>query len=450
MIRYKNKVFYGALKAYTRRAIKDILKASPPKDVSFAEWRPEGKDTFRLVTVKRIDFWRLFQQNEMHKLPEFKACLKTIKKDDVINKQVNTLVGTHHHGRVRLDEQNLINTVALKLLDRSLPTGFDKAAFEKHYKQLENYLYSNKLANVRLTPLYGVKSFAQIPIQFDNQVSIIKLTNDEIAMILNSNLAPKSLVWPDVEHRNFLPRYAIKILYETEKLIGELPSGTHEKAVKQDKYLSGDYEQRMLDCLRLLKTGTILGSGTVSYCKLITGTISSIEKREYNHFFSTISLSKKEITELVEFWKRTGNLRKDLHIALRRFGDAITRENPDDKMIDLMISAEALFLPESDELTYKLAMRTAYMLERTKQKRREVYNLMKDAYKVRSKIVHGSKPILPLKDRTSGQRYNMKGFTIQIEELMRRAFKKALHTSVDSGWSKKSSDWDSLFFGSGG
>jgi hypothetical protein len=450
MPRYKNKAFHDALKAYTRRAIKDVLRASPPKYMSSTEWRPVGKDTFRLVRVQRMDFWELFRQDEIHKRPEYRACLDTIKDDDVINRQVDTLIGTHHLGKFRLDEQNLINTIAMGLLEGSPPTGFNNALFEKRYKQLEKYLYSNKLVNIRLTPLYGVKSFAQIPIQFDDQVSIVKLTDDEIAMILNSNLAPKRLVMPDVEHRHFLPQYAIKILYETEKLVGELPPGTQEEAAKKDKYLSGDYEQRILDCLRLLKTGTVLSSGTVSYCKLITGTIFSIEKMEYSHFFSTTSLSTREVTELVNLWKRTGKLRKDLHIALRRFGDAIARKKPDDKMIDLMIAAEALFLPESDELTYKLSMRTAYMLERSKQKRREVYSLMKDAYKIRSRIIHGATPVLPFKDRTSGQRYNMQGFTVQVEELLRRALKKALHASVDSGWPKKGPDWDSLFFGSGG
>ena len=82
-------------------------------------------------------------------------------------------------------------------------------------------------------------------------------------------------------------------------------------------------------------------------------------------------------------------------ISLRRFHESTTRLSLEDRVIDLGISSEALFLTEiRDELAFRLAGRAALWLGETPGEREEVAKAFKDFYTLRSKVVHGG-PIEP-------------------------------------------------------
>lgn len=84
---------------------------------------------------------------------------------------------------------------------------------------------------------------------------------------------------------------------------------------------------------------------------------------------------------------------RSIEIALRRFHSAY-RGNFEARLIDQMIAFEALYLEEDQELSYRLALRTAFLLEKDPEQRKHIFDIMKAAYKLRSKIVHGNeKPI---------------------------------------------------------
>jgi putative transposase len=82
--------------------------------------------------------------------------------------------------------------------------------------------------------------------------------------------------------------------------------------------------------------------------------------------------------------------------AVKRFSYASERDRPDDRLVDLMIAAESLFLCSEDdpanrgELRYRLALRAAFFIDSRDYSRREVFNHMRKAYDNRSAIVHGS------------------------------------------------------------
>ena len=57
---------------------------------------------------------------------------------------------------------------------------------------------------------------------------------------------------------------------------------------------------------------------------------------------------------------------------------------------------ESLFLGNEPELTYRLALRTAFLLRTRKDHRSKVFDNIKKAYGYRSRIVHGDNP--PSKD----------------------------------------------------
>lgn len=90
----------------------------------------------------------------------------------------------------------------------------------------------------------------------------------------------------------------------------------------------------------------------------------------------------------IRHWRDTGIL-GIIDVALRRFHSAY--HGPfEDRIIDQMIAFESMYIGDDKELGYKLALRTAFFLGR---KRKQIFNVMKNAYKIRGDIVHGNKKV---------------------------------------------------------
>jgi hypothetical protein len=97
----------------------------------------------------------------------------------------------------------------------------------------------------------------------------------------------------------------------------------------------------------------------------------------------------------------------------------------DDRFLNDMIAAEALF-GDSSEITFKLSLRAAYKLEpHDAHKRRKIFEDMKRAYEVRSKIVHGSR-LQANKLRIAGVAVPLDAFVERIEDYIRQATRAAV------------------------
>ena len=132
-------------------------------------------------------------------------------------------------------------------------------------------------------------------------------------------------------------------------------------------------------------------------------------------------------------------------MALRRFNLSFERQQPDDQIIDLMIAAESLFLSDmgdKGELSYRLALRAAKFVESSRYKPREVFDLMRVAYGIRSKLVHGgSLNIIKLPNNPDA---GLGELVTEMKEILRLAISKALSDSQvgQEGY------WEDSFFDS--
>ena len=86
--------------------------------------------------------------------------------------------------------------------------------------------------------------------------------------------------------------------------------------------------------------------------------------------------------------------------AIARFGMAYVHRTPSNKIVDYVISLEALLVPDPGESTQKLAHRTAALYADTDLQRAETWEFIKQAYSFRSGIVHKSQE-RPIKIRSS-------------------------------------------------
>lgn len=82
--------------------------------------------------------------------------------------------------------------------------------------------------------------------------------------------------------------------------------------------------------------------------------------------------------------------------AINRFGNSIEKYSPEDpeRLLEYAIALEALYLNDigndRGELTYRLSLRAARLLESDVEKRKRIFFLVKNLYSFRSKIAHGA------------------------------------------------------------
>jgi len=121
---------------------------------------------------------------------------------------------------------------------------------------------------------------------------------------------------------------------------------------------------------------------------------------------------------MFSFWKEFEEMypptKKFLETAINRFNSAMEKASFEDRLIDFIIALEALFLKEPLELEYRLSIRIASFLGKTKDERNKIFQLIRRAYKTRSAIVHGGIK-LKKKGEFSGDELS------SLEEIVRRS-----------------------------
>ena len=77
-------------------------------------------------------------------------------------------------------------------------------------------------------------------------------------------------------------------------------------------------------------------------------------------------------------------------IAIERWRPSKTYQNSEDKMIDLCIAFESLYLPGiKDELKFRLGVRATWFLGENKDDRKRLLTDFKKIYDCRSTVIHG-------------------------------------------------------------
>ena len=107
------------------------------------------------------------------------------------------------------------------------------------------------------------------------------------------------------------------------------------------------------------------------------------------------TLDKNEVQLFISFFKNFYKiLLSKFDLASEYFNKSYYEPYPRDSFLDLMIVLENLYLKNtSQELSYKLSMRMAHILGKNKEERIHIYDFIKEAYNLRSKIVHGERLI---------------------------------------------------------
>jgi hypothetical protein len=214
----------------------------------------------------------------------------------------------------------------------------------------------------------------------------------------------------------------------------------------------------VLAALRLLKAGLVWSPSTAGSSRawMLEGGTSFSHRPGRKFRVGNYTLNEEEVTELQRLWKAltSGVLERKrfrfLEAGLRRFNFAFDRFASEDRLVDLLIAAESLFLhdgavpPERGELRFRLALRASKFIKHPTYTERETYKLMRRAYDARSAVVHGGEAS---DTRLRGQKdAPLTQFTDAVEEIMRRALREAMElASADTNFGT-ADYWEALLF----
>lgn len=154
---------------------------------------------------------------------------------------------------------------------------------------------------------------------------------------------------------------------------------------------------------------------------------------------------QSQIDEAKRFYEILVNIdsdtREKLQIAIDRWVKSTASRNQVDKMIDLGIALESLYLPKSniDQLAFQLRLRASWHLGKNKEDRKKLIDEFKAIYTLRSKAVHNG--VIPQRVKIrEGESVPTSEFIPKAQDLCRRSIMKILEDG-------EFPDWDNLILG---
>lgn len=167
----------------------------------------------------------------------------------------------------------------------------------------------------------------------------------------------------------------------------------YERKNHHSKYQS---LKNMVSLVRLVQYNRVFLRHVVSFeNKRITMSTSNDDFRPSSFLGKKEQLTKKDLNRTEKYIKLFRTIiEKKLNLRLPRavlFWDSSSCSgNFERKSVEAFISLEALFTTDISEITYKLANRASWFLEKSdSKKRRELFDMFRKGYGIRSKIVHG-------------------------------------------------------------
>jgi hypothetical protein len=319
---------------------------------------------------------------------------------------------------------NWIMPIIESFVERSQSFVFNDRLCDELYKKYEDFFYSAERDLNPIAPLHNFKSELEV-ILLDENLKIRTICEEEQKQLWLDNLS-------------MIPQHevpSIKLVLEARyKVIAHRPD--------EMSYIKELFDM-VISAMRLFKKGTVGYNRVFTKiywaCPISKASMSS-GKNYYEPYHGTqYNLSKDEVEDLVKFWKayKDVNFKKYsfIELAIKRFNLAHVRKDFEDKLIDMMIAFEALYLIHTDkaELSYKLAIRAAFVLgkDKNKSEQEKMYIFLKKAYDVRSGIVHGNKHLGQNKIKLSdGREISVQDFILQLEDYLRQSILHFINLSM--------------------
>jgi hypothetical protein len=330
------------------------------------------------------DWARIARNNERQLLSveSYRELLQLLRDDSRATAYANRVL--HRNDGKPLTEEDLskffdwhvIRRFLLNYLDGQGSSFFDEARFSQVYGSLEELLLTNSQTIRAVAMLFSFLG-PEDPIKVDEEITIRRATDADLSELINRTGRPPEEI--GVGNRMWL----IEIESHVADNIG--PSNP----------TAGTQVERVLGAMRLTKMGGVCCSYLYSTRKY-DNSASTLMNFPLAHIgFSSDFTAREDVNEFLRLFRALRALEptSSLSFGIRRFNYAYERMRMEDRLIDLMIVLESLFVEDgkAGEIAYKFRMRIARFLYESGNldDRRKCRDIAKAAYEMRSSIVHG-------------------------------------------------------------
>lgn len=447
-------IIYQRSKAYTHAAIELLAdqfpQREPERETGISEWARTSETTFELQNLE-LPYWRRAAWSHaetLHALTDHRLLAQALQQDPVVRRHIDTLVGTWRGARsFRIEE--IADHLIWRMAEKKGGLVFDSAEFDRLFNDFDSDIRQTEIDYFAVAPIMGFQP-EKVPIRLEPKLQIDRLTDEEIGRCLRVN------VYPGIHSGGTLHLtypFAVRYRFLEKKRFGDL--SVDPAAIEAEQEALTSKILSVVHCLRLFKSGGVSIPSLVIFTPhwpLEGGTSGGmVEPRTVGGQYT---LTSGECEAFQEFWKKYNLARRTPFIdgAIRRFGYAGERHRPEDRLVDLIVCAESLFLSdagetrERGEMRFRLSLRFAVFADLQDYGRTDAFRLMRSAYDARSAIVHGG--------RISPNDLNLpkvgKATLSKFVEAVEEALRATLHQAIETQPIDKSRlvDWDALILGS--
>jgi hypothetical protein len=324
----------------------------------------------------------------LDELPERIALDRAVSADPDFAWEIGSFIRSGAAG-FTTDIGTLRYLLAFSIAGRTGSLEFQREEFDSFFTRLMGQVRSRTRPQITSAVLVGVRA-DKLPMLLSPEVTIDRLSEDEAPSCFQCGLIPVH------EGRGSTTGVlAIRVRLDLPK-------------VKEPDVVPPFPEARVfiddvLTALRLLKAGRVAAAGHVTTSNGLSGSASSCTRDdpvvEWGQGYQLGAGDAAELTRLYsQLSSKAAKSDRAIQVALRRFGYAQIRTRPEDRILDLLIAAEALFLTGSgdplvrSELAFRLSIRAAHLLSPPGDARKQAFADWRDAYLARSAVVHGADP----------------------------------------------------------
>jgi hypothetical protein len=444
------------LRDFVRDAVSHLseaLKDSAPEFEDDIQWEHGTDGHFRERKKRMWTLWPKLSEEWLRSLPEYQTCVECLKSDVVIGPHLDRSVGTSTLS-LRLDANQILMSFLYTMLDDEGRLAFTDERFHGKWLELAGFFGASQIAFKMVAPLPRLV-VPEFPLRLSNELVLDRLTDDEVTRCYQAGvIRPLSPRFPLINEEvavGIRKTMLLPKLIQRDYKSPELPESGDEGSFGARPFLRDDLViDDVLSALRLFKSTQIRTTGhaswTDSYWLKDATSYRVLGQWPYGGKFE---LSKSEVSHFLELWRLLGEGARRFEFSIRRFNLAFDRGLLSDRIVDLVIAAEALLLSDLNdkyrgELRFRFALRAAKFIEHPTYSEHDVFRVMRRAYDARSAIVHGGSP-----DDTSlpdNQSASLPTFIDAIEGLVRLGLRKGLSMKKDGKNMRQAEYWDTLVF----
>jgi hypothetical protein len=274
---------------------------------------------------------------------------------------------------------------------------------------LDKHLSAGSIPLHSVTPLYGFSTDADPLIIIGDEVIVTGACEEHLQVFEADDVfvrhvhlfQPQHLLWKTI----YLTQDQVaSIVASHQELTVEDNEVTRSDAAKSPAFLT--YVLPVVDLLRglqLFKPGRLVGGDTSFFFRTHQtgcGTLSlsrcsemSIDYQFVEQFSPRYVLNEAEVPFFLSFFVKF----LEVWALARKYPQidfAISEYAKESGLyggtLELVVSLEALLVPEEEGIAFRLAQRVANLIGQEATSRKELFGQIRDFYSVRSKIVHGA------------------------------------------------------------